>query len=1375
MNIYSFFTQSKARSNNSRHLSARRKGMLRVFAAALATSFTTTYIAGPVAAAVKSEPKLAKSAAKITAKTQWAADLILTPGERKHLKPQSSYPYLDVQKRTWPAGGGVTQDSGPVSSNIEPRPVSLLTQTGQLNRPVAVSEVDAWRMELKASDIKPARAAQLHLWLGEWELAANEQPKKAEAQFETTRTLSNRQSAIFGLATYDRAIALFYRCAYTNAQSSFRTLLNRKSALAGYDRRVCALWLRHAGLCADKHLKNAKLGIPEPPELDPLCVAAAIATSLRSLDLPYDKTTVLNACRVTGEGSNLQDVVDAAAKLKLSAHVFTADEQGLIAAPKPLVAFVEKDHFVSVVKADKKGVSYLCSDCGGWPGGRVDLTWKQWRGMEAGPYASLVQPGSMLDNALAQALNDNATIGVHVASLGTLNRVVGHRLALVTASANALRGHIVNVVADKKAVTCGSKRTAMHCNNKGKCPKVGDPINLASLEEEYVSTPDLFIYNPTGPAITWNRTYSSLRPAEEDGYQSSDFGVGWSRSYNTNIFDDHMYVWMKNDIAYVSSNGHIYSGTVSDSYYPTQLVTLTLPNGGKINVTPQTANSSITHVDCTVDAGVGISVRWDNFANGGLGWYTVVLKDGTSMQYRVITPRGSNIVVPAQYVLTSITSRVGRAINFNYSYINTSVSGNVSGLGITPPAGGFKTSTATGFPPTGSVSLSAGPGSIVVASELSGGVHEALVGPLLDNIKGDSNNTLLKVTRFNPGATSYALRDLDKLGNITKVTDVQRDNSVYYHVGTYQNTNCPNGTPQSFQELDRVSQLVPGCPSGSYLDAAVYGYQNVSNADGAETIPFLHTVTTPCPAAAGSMTSLTINYDPNDYVKSTVDANGNKMEFNIVDSSHTQVVTKDPTGNVVYTHTVGFDANMNQTSDTDGAGNTLYTAQYLSTNDPNSPSIVTDANGHTWYYVWDVQGNLTSSLSPIYIQTVYNWSYPNSSSRLPVGQLDSYEVIRGHAFNLHLPSTSLTKVLFFYDTVGSVTSTHHGLLTSAQYPKPNTVPPAFGQHITTQLDNPVTVTLAYNGNGNVTSVTTTPSYDSTHSSTTTMVYQTTGTPDIGEPLIVRDNLQHETQYTYAPFTGCIKTITDPLGRVTTIDSNVYGQPKSITLPSTGQTGSDHAKINYDYTYPGGPVAAVTGTDESGQVIRQASMLYGLAGEVRGYVQAGFSPVSCTYDAMYRIKTMADGKNNKTNYYYNDPAGYLSQIVMPGGGAMHYDLYDPVGNVLTATDPAGVVTNFEYRDDDEVFTQKHPADSSLDVTMTQDLWGRTNGYTDSIGSVNNAMDMSGNVRTSTRSFANVPGGGPTSQLNYTYNPNGTRSTMTGPFAGTFNYAYDGDSR
>ena len=226
-----------------------------------------------------------------------------------------------------------------------------------------------------------------------------------------------------------------------------------RTRLAGYDPRTCALWYRHAGACAGYHLQHAQLGIPEPSQLDPQCGIASVAAALRALSLPYDRKTLLAACRVTGEGSTMSDLVDGGKKLGVVLRPVSADDRGLMALPKPLVAYVEEDHFVAVVRADRKGVCYLCSDCGMWPGGRVDLTWKQWHTLNPGVYATVTKAGSEWDEALA------ALPTAPVTSQSQPLRVAATALAGLGARRQMLALGHVSLLNPKRVLSCGLKPT----------------------------------------------------------------------------------------------------------------------------------------------------------------------------------------------------------------------------------------------------------------------------------------------------------------------------------------------------------------------------------------------------------------------------------------------------------------------------------------------------------------------------------------------------------------------------------------------------------------------------------------------------------------------------------------------------------------------------------------------------------------------------------------------------------------------------------------------------------------------------------------------------------------------------------------------------
>jgi hypothetical protein len=347
---------------------------------------------------------------------------------------------------------------------------------------------------------------------------------------------------------YDIALATFRGGAYQAATDAFRELLVSQSRPAGFDRRRCVLWERRAGACTAYHAAHVAMGIPQSPKLDPECAAAGLAVCLRGLSLPYDRASVLAACRVTGEGSTAQDVLNACKTLGLVGRFLTADDYALKALPKPLVAHVERDRFVAVVGANEKGVSYACSCCGDWPGGRVDVNWEQWHAMEPDGYVAVTRPATRQDRLLSllegEGKQDNT--GLRLAAAGSLlNRYLWQLQHLSTLAA-ALKSHVVLMDNPTPAVRCGFKFSSLHplpwvdspeddpCIRFG--PSEGEPVNLATGEEEYRPGPELTIYNPHGPQVVWRRIYNSLR-GPDDAYASDDLGIGWSHPYNLIVQD----------------------------------------------------------------------------------------------------------------------------------------------------------------------------------------------------------------------------------------------------------------------------------------------------------------------------------------------------------------------------------------------------------------------------------------------------------------------------------------------------------------------------------------------------------------------------------------------------------------------------------------------------------------------------------------------------------------------------------------------------------------------------------------------------------------------------------------------------------------------
>lgn len=342
----------------------------------------------------------------------------------------------------------------------------------------------------------------------------------------------------------------------------------------------------------------------------------------------------------------------------------SADERGLITLPKPVVAFVEHDHFVAVTGADKKGVTYSCADCApAWPGGQQRVSWKQWRAMDAVRFLSVVRPGSEADRVLQAVLEqtDQTTkgaAGARVASTPTGVQIAAtgeHRLGeLVASSANpllsALFARLIGHVALTPMFDDGEGLASLRCIWAMACPEAdggigaggpscGDPVNLSTLEEQYHPEPDLVVYNPSGPAVAWGRLYQSYRGALIGDTYNNDFGQGWSHVYNA---------WV--DDAGYSVNP--YTGAASTSAGTKYLV---LPNGSRVSFSAPSVPNDPEHplIACTVQAGVPILISWQY---GGA--FRITFKDGTSW----LTLGG----LTKTHRLNQISDVSGGAIQLNY-------------------------------------------------------------------------------------------------------------------------------------------------------------------------------------------------------------------------------------------------------------------------------------------------------------------------------------------------------------------------------------------------------------------------------------------------------------------------------------------------------------------------------------------------------------------------------------------------------------------------------------------------------------------------------------------------------------------------------------
>ena len=1225
----------------------------------------------------------------------------------------------------------------PLSLTPRSTPITLLDQVGLLSRPIPAPQVASWYAESKSRHLAPARAALLNLWLGEWELAHNQHPQVARPLFRQARRLSRSSDNFYGLASYDDAIALFYEGDYADATDAFSHLMTIQSGLRGYDRRSCALWLRHANACASYHAARAALGIPEPPRLDPLCGVAALAACLRSLGMPSDKETLLKASHVTGEGNTLSDIADAAKKLGASAYSVTANEQALVQMPLPMVAYVEHDHFVALVRADKSGVSYLCSDCGAWPGGRVNLTWRQWRQMNPGLYLAVTKPGSAWDQRMMAAKSGQFMPQVRVAMADPTDKFSRPLLLHITGR-SLPRGAVV-LQHNSTFVQCGGRFHGLRCVNPQCCytqaggssgslgghgsgpggygsgphpmgaeavaagPAADDPVNLASGEEEYTPT-DLTIYNPHGPSVVWGRIYDSLAGDNTSSPESSDFGTGWSQTYNVGVLD---------------TNGGSGNYNFKYVYYP---------NGSRLAFTASAVpNAATPSVLCTPEPGADFLVYWNYDAVTTKTYFQVVF-GGRSQWVTAEQSAGGGY-----FLLSKEVDRNGNYLNFNY------------------------TTTDTNF-------------------------------PLLSTITNQDGTILMSILRVSDGT-----------GNIAQISDCY-GRSIFYHVekSVYGQNNSGLALDHVSQIVPTGTAAPPDRYVYGYLMSEVpegYNYNvlhtiTVPSPTGSSTSTATINYNTTMYAPNQMLVSSLVDGNGNTTTFTSVDGNSNAAS----NTNYTQVTFTAPGSSTpAYTYTVSYDNNMSGLTKTDGAGRVTSTSVYSDPSNPYRPSSVTDGNGNVTHYVWDQFGNMHEKTSPR--GTVTNYTYAFPSGQVPSVVNSVAATGAGFALGEMVSEQEGTKTATTYSYYEP-----SGLPQVIISPLPGTNNSSQTVTLSCTYDslgNLLTVTTP--GNNDVATITTTFTYGSIPAigQPVTMtdnlgkkmnfVYDAQG-----NLLSSTDALGNQTTMTYTISNALLSTIFPATHQTGSGDASSQTNYTYTEPPVNATAQWPVESLQY------GPAAITTQYDENGIAIRSVVNTYGNEGEILS-ITGSTEPVTYTYDPCYRLSTVKDAANNITSYFYN-VAGYLQQIVYPGAqsvpptiplAAGHYDTitfgtpdnmtvkgYDALGNILTRTDGRGIVTNYVYNDAESLLTEiQYPASTSLNVHFNYDKYGRRGntipggfGMSDSTGSVAYTYDDRDNLTSVITAYNGLP----SQTISYGYYPDNRRQSMITP-AGNFSYRYDGDSR
>ena len=533
-------------------------------------------------------------------------------------------------------------------------------------------------------------------------------------------------------------------------------------------------------------------------------------------------------------------------------------------------------------------------------------------------------------------------------------------------------------------------------------------------------------------------------------------------------------------------------------------------------------------------------------------------------------------------------------------------------------------------------------------------------------------------------------------------------------------------------QLNGFSQPVAST-SSTYLAHTEYTYTTI-NGDAA-----ISSSTIPGSLGTGNITEL-FNYDSEGKAVSRVDANGvsRNYDYDYTDENETELSTtisiKDSEEDTVQSWSKQTDGVVN-TGTTDAFGDAIL-IEYNDSNNPMKPTKTIFKDGSYVETEYDQYGNVIEYTDVSGSVTIYNYSYSSYTfGRLMSVVKDNTTI---HQYTYYEPS---------------------GLVATSSSLMPGTTNGSM-----------VTTSYTYDSVGNILTVsepagiantvrTTTYNYTQDGNYTTAAKY--------GHPLTITDNLGNIDHYRYDNRGNPILHI-DALGNETEFEYNLADQIILVTLPFKNSSASSRGYIEREYAYLGGSLVSEIMYDEEDNISSEKYYTYGNEGELLSVSGTG-EPVSYTYDALYRIKTLTDGNENVTLYNY-DQLNRVTSIIYPDNDIVYFTDYDERDNLLSKIDGNGVVTNYVYDTNGWLTNINYPAQSGRNVSYTYNSWGHVTSMTDATGTTSYTRDTVGYPLAVSSQYSGLLA----KTISYTYNPDGSRASMTVPTSsgtGVFSYGYD----
>ena len=479
--------------------------------------------------------------------------------------------------------------------------------------------------------------------------------------------------------------------------------------------------------------------------------------------------------------------------------------------------------------------------------------------------------------------------------------------------------------------------------------------------------------------------------------------------------------------------------------------------------------------------------------------------------------------------------------------------------------------------------------------------------------------------------------------------------------------------------------------------------------------------------------------------------------------SNRNLLTREDKGGHEYVYT--YDAKRNLLNTTDPLGNVTQnvwatvdnaTAYFATLNH------TTNARGKTWYYEYDVAGNLGRIKDPTnnvsareydahgYVTKMTDWrgydtsfAYDNHGYLLnttdATGNVTTYEnddvgrrtkrtMPDNHAWetgyddndrvaNVTDPVNNVT--MYTYNARGDLISRTDALGRTTQY-EWNATNHKIARFVDALVNS---TTYAYDLAGNLVKVTNARGFDTTYTyddfNRRTVVEDALGNETLyaydedGLVTSVRNRRGFWTNYTYDDIHR-LMTVTDALGNVTTYAYDQAGNRVSVRNARGYYTNTTFDALNH--------VTQVT--DALGNVTLTK---YDAAGNVVNQTDSNGNSDTRAYDALGRMTSSTNGAGKTTTYAYDSRSNRVRERDANGEETNY--TYDALNRVVVVTDALGNTTRYDY---DAVGSLRNLTDANGHTTVqAYDSLNRLVNSTTPLGkSTLYAYDANGNMRTRT---------------------------------------------